>query len=151
MPNPKRRAIQFETVDQITPEVERLKAAHRLVGNWSLGQVCRHLEASFQGSIRGLDLRNHRIKRFFFAKRMLAQALRSGIPEGYTVDPGIEPPSNVNENEAMDGLARAIERYRHHQGRLHPHPLFGRLSREMWDRVHCVHSAHHLSFVIPAP
>ena len=97
----------------------------------------------------GFDLRRHRFKRFFLSKRLLRYTYRHGITPGYTVDPRLTPPSNVQLDEALAALERAVERYRTYEGRLRAHPLFGDLSREMWDRLHCFHGAHHLSFVIP--
>lgn len=144
-----RRAITFDRIDQVMPEVHHLVPAHETVGNWSLGAICKHLEDSFTGSIEGFDLRNHRIKRFFMKRKMLEVALTKGIPLNYTVDPNITPPPHVDLQAGVTGLAGAIERYMSYDGRLRAHPLFGRMPRETWDRVHCVHCAHHLSFAIP--
>jgi len=123
--------------------------AHRTVGQWTLAQVCRHLADTINGSMDGFDLRRHRFKRFFLGKRLLRWTYRHGIPPGYTIDPRLTPPPNVRLDEALDAMERAVERYRTYRGRLRAHPLFGDLSREMWGRLHCFHSAHHLSFVIP--
>ena len=147
--NTQRRALRLADVAQIMPEVRRLVPAHHTVGNWSLGQICRHLVASVIGSMEGFDLRNHRVKRFFIRRKMLEVALTKGIPPGWTVDPNLTPPSYVNLDEVVEALAGAIERYQRHKGKLHAHPLFGELSGEVWDQVHCVHCAHHLSFAVP--
>jgi hypothetical protein len=56
---------------------------------------------------------------------------------------------DLDLDEAVDGLAGAIERYRAHNGTLQAHPLFGKMPRELWDRIHRIHCAHHLSFVAP--
>ena len=146
-----RRSIGFEQVSQVMPEVRRLLAGHRTVGNWSLAQICDHLRRSFVGSMEGFDLRNHRVKRFFLRRKMLDVALTKGIPPNWTVDRRLTPPSRLDLAEAVEGLDEVIERYQTHSGGLHPHPLFGKLSREVWTRVHCVHCAHHLSFVREVP
>lgn len=146
---PERRALSFESVEEVMPEVRRLAPAHETIANWTLGQICRHLDDSFTGSITGFDLRNHRFKRFLMKRKMLEVALTKGIPRNYTVDPNITPPPHVDLDVGIEGLALAIERYLNHNGRLEAHPLFGRMSREVWDRVHCIHSAHHLSFAVP--
>ena len=147
--NDQRRALSFADVSEIMPDVRRLIPAHRTVGNWTLGQICRHLTNSFVGSMEGLDLRNHRIKRFFFRRQMLRYTLKNGIPRGWTVDQHLTPPPQVELDQAADALAGAVERYQHYDGRLHAHPLFGNPPRAIWDRIHCIHSAHHLSFAIP--
>ena len=147
--NEERRLLRFENLSEIMPEVRRLAPAHRTVGNWSLGQTCQHLSKSFNGSVEGFDLSRHRIKRFFIKKRMLEVALTKGIPRNWLVDAHLTPAPHVDLENGMADLEAAIERYREHRGGLHAHPLFGNMSREVWDQVHCVHSAHHLSFVLP--
>lgn len=124
--------------------------AHHILGNWTLAQVCKHLADSINGSIDGVDLRRHRFKRWFIAKRMLAWTLKNGIPPGITVDPNLTPPPGVDMATALAELQGAIRRYQSHRGKLRPHPLFGRMDRPIWDRLHCVHCAHHLSFITAA-
>jgi len=145
-----RRAVVLEDLSQLMPEVGRLSRGNHTVGDWTLAQVCKHLADSINGSIDGFDLRNHRFKRFFLRRQMLKVALTKGIPRNYTVDPNLTPPPDVALEEAIEELRRAVERYRTYAGRLAAHPLFGRMPREVWDRVHCVHCAHHLSFVLPS-
>ena len=144
-----RRPLTIEKVMQIMPEVRRLLPGHRTIGQWTLAQICRHLADSFHGSMDGLDLSRHRIKRFFMAKQMLRHAIEHGIPRNYLVDPQLTPPPGLDLDDSVDALCEAIDRYVRHNGRLHAHPLFGRMDRPTWDRVHCIHSAHHLSFAIP--
>ena len=144
-----RRHLVFDSIADVMPDVRSLAAGHRTVGNWSLGQIGKHLADSFNGSIDGFDLRNHRIKRFFIKKKMLKVALTKGIPLNYTVDPKITPPPDVDQAEAIDTLEKAIARYLAHVGPLKAHPLFGKMPRETWDRLHRVHCAHHLCFAWP--
>lgn len=73
-----------------------------------------------------------------------------GIPEGVVVDPRLTPPEGVPLEESITALREAVLRYQRHEGPLCPHPLFGRLSRRAWDRLHRVHAAHHLGFIEPA-
>ena len=145
-----RRTLGFENLSQVMPEVQRLQITHRTLGRWTLGQICCHLAMSFDGSIDGLDLRRHRIKRCLIPKLMLWYTFRYGIPANYTVDPNIEPTSEVDLTRGVEELRRAVERYRAHEGVLYAHPLFGRMPRVDWDRLHLFHSAHHLSYVLPA-
>ena len=143
-----RRKLEFSDLSEVTVELSRLAGGCRTLRRWSFGQIGRHLAQSFNGSIDGLDLSRHRLKRFFFRRALLAYTLRYGIPEQYTVDPGIEPSEPVDDDVGIDELGLAIKRYQAHTGKLQAHPLFGNMSRGHWDRIHCVHCAHHLSFVI---
>jgi len=144
-----RRDLRFTDLAEVMPDVHRLAQGHRTIGSWSLGQICQHLADSFVGSMEGFDLRHHRIKRFFLKKQMLKVALTKGIPRGWTVDPGLTPTPNAEVNAGIEVLSQAIDRYRAHRGELHAHPLFGIMPRDTWDRVHCVHCAHHLSLAVP--
>ena len=47
---PGRRTLRFHSLDAIMPEVERLLARCETVGNWSLGQIRRHLATALRGS-----------------------------------------------------------------------------------------------------
>ncbi len=143
-----RRSLNFENIGDVLPEVVRLKHSYRALGTWSLGQTCQHLAGSFHGSIDGFDLRRHRIKRFFLHKQMLRYALTKGIPPNYTVDENLTPRDDVPLDDAIHAITKAIDRYQKHQGPLHPHPLFGNLSRENWDRIHRIHCAHHLRLIL---
>ncbi len=145
----RRRGLEFGGLAEVISDVRCLQDGHRTVGRWTLAQICKHLAGGINGSIDGLDLSRHRLKRFFFSRTFLRYTFRFGIPADYLVDPGIEPTIDPDPDEAISDLSRAIDRYLSHRGPLRAHPLFGRMRREVWDRVHRVHCAHHLSFVIP--
>ena len=34
---------------------------------------------------------------------------------------------------------------------VHPSPFFGRLTPDQWRQLHLIHTAHHLSFLVPTP
>jgi len=132
------------------PDVDRLARGHRMVGNWSLGQMCYHLAGSFRCSLDGFDMSRHRIKRTLFRKLLLAYTFRYGIPTDYLVDRTLTPPPDADLPNAIEALRAAIQRYQDHTGPLRPHPLFGPMDRPTWDRIHLIHAAHHLSFAIPS-
>ncbi|RME38179.1 MAG: DUF1569 domain-containing protein [Planctomycetota bacterium] len=143
------RRLTFRNLSEVMPEVDRLCRGHRTLRRWTLGQIGRHLANGFHGSIDGFDLSRHRIKRTLFRRLLIAYTLRWGIPERYTVDPGIEPQEPVETETGVRELREALDRYRRHTGPLKPHPLFGEMPRPLWDRIHCIHCAHHLRFVVP--
>jgi hypothetical protein len=143
-----RRRLRFTSLADVPAEARRLAPAHRTLRQWTLAQICRHLADTLHGSMTGFDLRNHRFKRLLLRRWLWRYTLRWGIPEGYTVDPALNPPVQLELGRELERLERAVVRYHEHTGALQPHPLFGTLSREDWDRLHRLHAAHHLSFVL---
>jgi len=146
----RRRELRFADLSEVMVEVRGLIPSHQTIRNWTLAQVCRHLADTFHGSIDGFSLRRHRLKRWLFHRSLLRYTFRWGIPENYTVDPNLTPPPGVELEESLRSLEEAIARFRSHGGELKPHPLFGRLDRANWERLHLFHAAHHLGFVLPS-
>jgi hypothetical protein len=145
-----RRKLHFDDLSEVLEDVRRMHAReHRFAGNWTLAQVCKHLANTFHGSIDGLLLGGHRLRRVLLGRRILAWSLKHGIPPGVTLDPRLNPPADCDYVTSFCELERALERYKAHKCRLKPHPIFGRLNRRDWDRLHCFHCAHHLSFIVP--
>jgi len=91
----------------------------------------------------------HADKRPWKRRVLLWFTFALGIPEGVVVDPRLTPPDGVSSDDGMTALRDALVRYQRHTGPLFPHPLFGRMSRRAWDRLHRVHAAHHLGFIAP--
>lgn len=144
-----RRKLHFDGFSEVLDDVCRMRACrHSSVGNWTLAQACKHLADTFHASIDGIRLSGHRLRRILLGRRILAWSLKHGIPPGVTVDPRLTPPPNCELSASIDELEAAIERYQAHRGALQPHPIFGRLNRKDWDRLHCFHCAHHLSHII---
>jgi hypothetical protein len=58
-------------------------------------------------------------------------------------------PTGGNEAWAVEELRQAVERLLNHEGPFQESPLFGMLDKETLVRLHCIHTAHHLSFLVP--
>lgn len=68
------------------------------------------------------------------------------LPEGVKTAPPFEPPASLDDREEAAWLRAAIVQDETSPGPAVAHPLFGEIPREEWDRFHCHHCAHHLSF-----
>jgi hypothetical protein len=147
-----RRPLEFATLDEVVPEVERLlREGHTTVGHWSLAQICRHLAATLR---RVVDLPASTpvdpSQRVSEAEKQ--RVLDSGqIPEGLPGPPEIMPPEGLDPHAEAEGLRAAIAHFRAAPGPAVPHRFFGPLTRDEWDRLQRIHCAHHLSFALPAP
>jgi hypothetical protein len=145
-----RRQLAFTRLDQVMPDVDRLLAGHQTTGNWSLGQICNHLSGALRGSIEGIDARAPWLLRTFVGPIAKRQLLRTGkMLEGVKLPENALPKPNLDERAEAEALRAAIGYYLAHTGPMAAHPFFGPLTRAEWDRLHEIHCAHHLSFVLP--
>ncbi|MGE4002710.1 MAG: DUF1569 domain-containing protein, partial [Planctomycetaceae bacterium] len=118
----------------------------------SLGQIFKHLAASFEGSIDGIPFQAPFILRMIsplLKKRFLTQP----VPAGFQISPSaraaMEPDPTVSTAEALDALRYAVSRCQTETKRA-PHPLFGRFPKDDWDKFNFRHAELHMSFVVPA-
>ena len=134
------------------PEVDRLLLGHRTVGNWSLGQICNHL---------ALNVRRFGIEGFpdaapWLVRKLIGPIVKRRILGTGTVKEGMKLPQAYIPIPGLDDRAEAEIRcgnddprlFSGEAGPMATHPFFGPLSRTEWHRLHCIHSAHHLSFVV---
>lgn len=146
---PGRRTLRYDNLDEIMPDVERLLKGYTTVGRWSVGQMCRHLAAIMRASV---DLPastqfDPSLRVDADRKRVILET--GSIPEGLATGQPFDPPGGLDDREEAEGLRSAIAYYAASPGPALAHPLLGPLSRQEWDRMHCHHAAHHLSFAIP--
>ncbi len=145
-----RRALTFASLDEIMPDVERLLAGHVTVGRWSLGQICNHLELAIRLSMDGAPERAPWLVRRAFGPVALRLSFWLGrMPQGVKVPEIYLPRPGLDASREADALRAAIKRFGSFTGRFDEHPMLGRLSPGQWERFHCLHCAHHLSFAVP--
>jgi hypothetical protein len=146
---PGRRTLRFQDLEDIMPDVDRLLDGHTTVGNWSLAQICRHLATVMRRVVDLPTSTPHDASRWVGEERKRAFFESSVVPEGIPTSPRLLPAEALDEHEEAEGLRQAIAHYQASPGTVVPHVLFGFLTREEWDRFHCIHAAHHLSFAVP--
>jgi len=142
--------LAFASLDHVILDVEQLLAGHITVGSWSLGQICDHLARSIIYSLEGFPVRAPWLLRKTLGPLLLRRILRSGrFVEGMKAPPPYQPKPIADARDEAEALRAAIRRFTSHDGPLVEHPLAGAVSRSDWERFHCIHCAHHLSFVLP--
>jgi hypothetical protein len=147
-----RRQLQFNCIDDMLADVERLAQSKevRALGNWSGGQVLRHLTIIMNGSIDGVPPMMPGAVRFMIRllakRRILSRPMAPGfkLPARAAM---LIPPETTWE-EGLNEFRRAAGRLKSESARKQ-HPAFGPLTREEWDRLHCRHAELHLSFLVP--
>jgi hypothetical protein len=146
---PGRRTLRYGSLDEIMPDVERLLAGHKTVGNWSLGQICHHLAVALRSTVDPAASISHDPSQFVSAEEK-RQFFESGlVEERRPMPPKLAPPELLDDRQEADELGEAIARYMASPCLAVSHRRFGPLSRSEWDQFHCIHCAHHLSFAIP--
>ena len=147
MPSPERRVLDFASVDQIMPDVERLLEGHSTVGQWTLAQILHHLATSIRLTSLGRASSSRsegseELRRLVFGSRH--------FPEGAEAPhPRLVPPADADVQVQRDALRKAIEQFKSAAGPFPGHPWLGPLSKEEWNQFDCIHCAHHLSFAAP--
>jgi hypothetical protein len=160
-----RRKLRFESMAELEEEIERLATADvECLGNWSSGQIFTHLARVMLTAVDGTELRPPLVSRLIafvfrpllkwllFHRGMPAGIPHKGIPVVGEVSEAstLAADASVSIEEGLAELRTAIERYKSAE-KLQPHPGFGRISREDWDRFSLRHAELHLSFVVPRP
>ncbi len=153
----KRRAIDFQALDGVVSEVRQLhENGYDCVGQWNLAQTCRHLAIGVRGTMDGMGFAMPFWMKFArpVIKWRLFRTRR--IPEGIKAPPVLVPERGTGDNTdradeaaAVAELAEAVHRLAQHRGPVHPSPVTGELTYDEWIQFHCIHAAHHLSFLLP--
>ena len=153
-PFAERRRLRFESFDQARAEVARLQAQpYDRCGNWDLYQMCDHVADAMERCISpgGFGFGMPRPIQTVARTTVLPLVLWTGrIPAGTKV-PEHRIPNPVGDGErSVARFDQSARQFESHTGSFAPHPFFGRLTGEKWRRVHLIHIAHHLGYLVPA-
>lgn len=147
-----RRDVRYENYDQQLADAERLAGVEiRTLGNWSYGQILRHLARSIDAMIDGAPFAFPApiqwVMRLLMKKRFLSKPLKPGFK--LPAKAGRLNPEATTTEEGLAELRTAIARAKTDSTRA-PHGGFGQLSEEESDAFQFRHAEMHMSFVVPA-
>lgn len=146
-----RRELTLDTLDAVLQECDKLLSdGYKRNGRWSLGQMCNHLrltiESNMHGYPRWMTLLGMPLRPIL--KRVALPRLLKGKSINGVKTAGMFVPSEgLDDAEELRKFRECIEAFQSTDTPLHPHPGFGRMSHEQFERFHAAHSAHHLSFL----
>jgi Protein of unknown function (DUF1569) len=136
---PPRRFLCFESIDDLTAEIDRLVAAQRnghLVanGNWTAAQNFEHLARFIECSYEGFEFRaawpvravSH-VAKWIAWKRFVDWALRPGFRVPH---PALEPDEWADFDVALARLRAQLERIRRGEPMRQPSPFEGSISHD---------------------
>ncbi len=145
-----RRALQFASLDQVMPDVDNLLNGYRKVGQWSLGQICNHLGISLRGSVEGFDGRAPWLFRKTLGLVFKRKIFKTGkMKAGIKLPERFLPKPNLDDRAEAEAFRACLYLFAANTDPCAEHPFFGPFTREEWTRLHCIHAAHHLSFLWP--
>jgi hypothetical protein len=146
-----RRHLHFNSLDDIAADIERLNQGKvRALGNWSPGQILKHLSVPMIWCLDGTTLKGPlhiRIAGWFMKK----QFLRMAMPAGYKMSAEFAQhlvPGETSWEDGLQTIRAALARMKSEPQR-HPSPFLGDMTRDQWDQLHCRHCELHLSFLVP--
>jgi hypothetical protein len=146
-----RRKLRFASFEELLADVDRLSSGPvKVLGNWSPGQIFRHLAVAYNSSIDGFTMTfplHLRLVAKVFRKKLLTMQMPAGFKLPRSGAATLEPSATSTQEGAAE-LRAAVARLGREPSRAR-HPMFGDLTREEWDRVHLTHASLHLSFLIP--
>ena len=150
-----RRKLHFERLEDIVADVDQLAQAKEVkhLGNWSSGQVLKHLAIVMTNSLDGFHIKPpwyFRCMFVFMRPFMKNKALRDPMSAGFKMPSfaaEMIPPSTTWA-EGLAAIRQALHRLQTEPQRA-PSPFMGNLTSEQWTQLHCRHSELHLSFLVP--
>jgi hypothetical protein len=148
-----RRKLNFASLDEVLADADRLGSGPvKVLGNWSAGQIFKHLALAYNGSIDGFTMTFPlplRIIARIFKKKLVNGAMPAGfnLPASKGAKAVAPPPTSTEDGLAA--LHAAVARLKRESHRA-THPMFGDLSNDEWNRIHRNHASLHMSFLVPA-
>lgn len=146
------RELSFDTLDAAVEEAQMLlNSGYTPVGNWTLGQVCRHLTLVQDPSVDGYPawISLFAFLRPVMRRLLLPKVLSGDSPRGIRTMSSFVPPKDADDAVEVAAFVASTRRLLAHSGQYAPHPAFGRLPNSEIVRVHTAHAAHHLRFIQP--
>jgi hypothetical protein len=146
-----RRTLQFNSLDDILADIERLNQGKvRAIGNWSPGQILKHLSVPMMWCLDGASFKaawHIRVMCWFMKNRFLTRPMSAGFQLSGDFARELIV-ADTSWDEGLHTIRAAIARMKAEPQR-HPSPLLGELTRAQWDQMHCRHCELHLSFLVP--
>lgn len=144
-----RRVVSYGSLQDLLADAEKLASAEvRTLGNWSFGQILKHIAMTLNSSIDGAGFMLPAPVRWLMSLLMKRKFLTKPIPPGFK-SPASFTPDSTSVSDGLAALRAAIARQGRETNRA-PHPAFGKISSHEWNEFNLRHSEMHMSFVLPS-
>jgi hypothetical protein len=136
------------SVDDAIADVRTLCKGYAQAGNWTLEQVCWHLNFATRMRMKPGPFEPNTPEQDARAP-IFAKVLAEGkLPPGLVAPDTMVPPTDA-DSSAVTQLVDALEKLKSFPGPFAPHRLFGHMSDADSRRQILIHAAHHLSYLAP--
>jgi hypothetical protein len=147
-----RRKLDYASLEELLADADRLSSGPvKELGNWSAGQIFKHLATAYNGSIDGFTM-TFRLPLRVMAKLFKKKLIAGPMPAGFNLPAGAAKavvPEAASIQEGLADLHTAVARL-NREPRRAKHPMFGEISKDEWNTIHLKHANLHMSFLIPA-
>ncbi len=144
-----RRKVHYDSLSQMLGDVDRLAHSGAVTtGNWSMAQIFEHLATLFDKSVDGFGF-NSPLPVRLVGKILKKRFLHKPMPAGFQLPArgaAVLLPTEQDISAAQEHIHSAVGRF-HAATYLHPHPVFGSLTREEATLLHLRHCELHMSFI----
>ena len=142
-----RRTVRYESFDELFADARRFSGPEvRTLGNWSQGQIFKHIAQSMDTAIDGAGFSFPAPVRWIMSLLMKRRFLTKPLPAGFK-SPHKFIPGETSAEEGLATLEKAIARQKQESKRA-PHPGFGKMSNEEHDKFNLRHAEMHMSFLV---
>jgi hypothetical protein len=150
-----RRQLQFNGIDDVLAEIDRIVAADqagtmRQLGNWTPGQNLGHVAAWINYSYDGFPLKPPPWFIRIILRNLVKKYLRKGMPNGVRI-PGAENGTygtdSMTTADGAEKLRLALRRLQSDEPAKYDSPGFGAMSHPDRIRLNLRHAELHLSFL----
>ncbi len=146
-----RRKLDYASLEEMLADANRLASGPvKALGNWSAGQIFKHLAIAYNGSIDGFTMTFPlplRLMARLFKKKLINGAMPAGFNLPADAAKAVLPGPTSTE-EGLADLHAAVARLEREPHRAR-HPMFGEISKEEWNKIHLAHANLHMSFLVP--
>lgn len=142
-----RRDVHYSSLDELLADAQRFTSENvRTLGNWSPGQIFKHLAGSLDSSIDGAGFSFPAPVQWLMSLLMKRKFLTKTISAGFK-SPDRFIPKETSVEEGLASLEKAIARQKKESNRA-PHPGFGKMTNAEHDLFHLRHAEMHMSFLV---
>jgi hypothetical protein len=144
-----RRELRFASLAEILADAESIADKSVTgIGGWTPAQNIDHVRRLIRVSHAGADFTMPWAFRVL-GRLIKSRSLRSPLKPGMKTVDSFQPPAGLSLDDALAAFREEIRVASRPGAMSHPSPLFGPMTHEQWEQLHCRHAEHHFGYIVP--